>query len=63
MYEKRLKEILLSDGLMLLFDRNRLLFLLIIKAGDRAEKICLELKLPLLTEVQKTKANLQENCN
>jgi len=30
---------------------------------DRAEKICLELKLPLLTEVQKLKANLQENRN
>ncbi len=28
---------------------------------DRAEKICLDLKLPLLTEVQKLKANLQEN--
>lgn len=28
---------------------------------DRAEKICLELKLPLLTEVQKLKANLQES--
>jgi tetratricopeptide (TPR) repeat protein len=27
----------------------------------RAEKICLDLKLPLLTEVQKLKANLQEN--
>ncbi|XZN99901.1 MAG: tetratricopeptide repeat protein [Microcoleus sp.] len=28
---------------------------------DRAENICLDLKLPLLTEVQKLKANLQEN--
>ena len=28
---------------------------------DRAENICLELKLPLLTEVQKLKANLQES--
>jgi hypothetical protein len=28
---------------------------------DRAENICLELKLPLLTEVQKLKANLQKN--
>lgn len=28
---------------------------------DRAEKICLDLKLPLLTEVQKLKANLPEN--
>ena len=28
---------------------------------ERAEKICVDLKLPLLTEVQKLKANLQEN--
>ncbi len=28
---------------------------------DRAENICLDLKLPLLTEVQKLRANLQEN--
>ncbi|MDF0555067.1 hypothetical protein [Kamptonema sp. UHCC 0994] len=27
---------------------------------DRAEKICLDLNLPLLTEVQKIKANLPE---
>ncbi len=26
---------------------------------DRAEKICLDLNLPLLTEIQKLKANLQ----
>jgi hypothetical protein len=36
MCEKRLKKILLIDGLMLFFDSNRLLFLFIIKAGDRA---------------------------
>ena len=28
--------------------------------GDRAEKICLDLNLPLLTEVQKLKTNLPE---